>query len=236
MNDAVSDLDYLKARMTKWSDEDEEEDEQAHLDYKHSKQQQQEHQQSRKQGKQSGKQAAVEVGGSAADDEALMSDAEVEESDGDAVESGSGSGDEDADARMEDADADANAHAEENAGDIIDGIMLPLRGRQAGVGTSQQPSQDDPSHPSNTGSRAQQAAQYGNDDEGEAEESVNETGRLFVRNLAYSATEADLSEAFGAYGDLSEVHLVVDRYGMRQAVRGSTHVQHCLLCHLHGWL
>lgn len=37
------------------------------------------------------------------------------------------------------------------------------------------------------------------------------TGRLFVRNLAYTATEADLSEAFGRYGDLEEVHLVLDR-------------------------
>mmetsp|Transcript_8890 Transcript_8890/g.26983 ORF Transcript_8890/g.26983 Transcript_8890/m.26983 type:complete len:438 (-) Transcript_8890:12-1325(-) len=46
------------------------------------------------------------------------------------------------------------------------------------------------------------------DDEGA---SVAESGRLFVRNLAYTATEADLSELFGSYGDLTEVHLVLDR-------------------------
>lgn len=44
------------------------------------------------------------------------------------------------------------------------------------------------------------------------EASIAETGRLFVRNLAYTASEADLSEAFGAFGDVSEVHLVLDRW------------------------
>lgn len=43
------------------------------------------------------------------------------------------------------------------------------------------------------------------------EASIAETGRLFVRNLAYTASEADLAELFAGYGDLSEVHLVLDR-------------------------
>ncbi len=43
------------------------------------------------------------------------------------------------------------------------------------------------------------------------EVSISETGRLFVRNLAYTASEAELSEAFGRFGDLTEVHLVLDR-------------------------
>ncbi|URE45051.1 hypothetical protein MUK42_25200 [Musa troglodytarum] len=38
-----------------------------------------------------------------------------------------------------------------------------------------------------------------------------ETGRLFVRNLPYTATEDDLAEHFSQFGDLSEVHLVVDK-------------------------
>ena len=41
---------------------------------------------------------------------------------------------------------------------------------------------------------------------------IAETGRLFVRNLAYTASESDLSEAFGVFGDVSEVHLVLDRW------------------------
>ncbi|GAQ82968.1 hypothetical protein KFL_001300320, partial [Klebsormidium nitens] len=45
----------------------------------------------------------------------------------------------------------------------------------------------------------------------EQEEGVSETGRLFVRNLAYTATEDDLTELFKQYGELSEVHLVVDK-------------------------
>lgn len=43
------------------------------------------------------------------------------------------------------------------------------------------------------------------------EPAVVETGRLFVRNLPYTATEADLAEAFGEHGELQEVHLVLDR-------------------------
>ncbi len=43
------------------------------------------------------------------------------------------------------------------------------------------------------------------------EASIEETARLFVRNLPYSATEADLAEAFGQHGELSEVHIVMDK-------------------------
>ncbi|KAF8412655.1 hypothetical protein HHK36_000623 [Tetracentron sinense] len=38
-----------------------------------------------------------------------------------------------------------------------------------------------------------------------------ETGRLFVRNLPYTATEDDLEELFRKFGDVSQVHLVVDK-------------------------
>ena len=47
--------------------------------------------------------------------------------------------------------------------------------------------------------------------EGSAEPLIEETGRLFVRNLPFGATEADLAEAFGEHGELQEVHLVVDK-------------------------
>lgn len=47
------------------------------------------------------------------------------------------------------------------------------------------------------------------------EEGIMDTGRLFVRNLAYTATEADLSTLFGEHGDLQEVHLVLDRESKR---------------------
>ncbi|XP_006827686.3 LOW QUALITY PROTEIN: multiple RNA-binding domain-containing protein 1 [Amborella trichopoda] len=40
---------------------------------------------------------------------------------------------------------------------------------------------------------------------------VLETGRLFVRNLPYTATEDELAELFKKYGDISQVHLVVDK-------------------------
>ncbi|CAH2074076.1 unnamed protein product, partial [Thlaspi arvense] len=37
------------------------------------------------------------------------------------------------------------------------------------------------------------------------------TGRLFVHNLAYQATEEELMEHFSKFGEISEVHLVIDK-------------------------
>ena len=34
---------------------------------------------------------------------------------------------------------------------------------------------------------------------------------IYVGNLAFSTTEADLREAFGAYGEVAEVHIITDR-------------------------
>lgn len=45
----------------------------------------------------------------------------------------------------------------------------------------------------------------------EAADQIGETGRLFLRNLSYAATEEDLTELLGSHGDLQEIHLVVDR-------------------------
>lgn len=42
---------------------------------------------------------------------------------------------------------------------------------------------------------------------------VGDTGRLFVRNLPFTAAEADLAELFQEHGELAEVHLVKDRWG-----------------------
>ena len=44
-----------------------------------------------------------------------------------------------------------------------------------------------------------------------ARKEIARTGRLFLRNLPYQATEADLTELFHEFGELSEVHLVMDR-------------------------
>ncbi|KAL2063310.1 hypothetical protein VTL71DRAFT_5115 [Oculimacula yallundae] len=44
-------------------------------------------------------------------------------------------------------------------------------------------------------------------------EAIKATGRLFVRNLPYSATEDDLRQHFSPFGSLEEVHLPVDAAG-----------------------
>lgn len=45
----------------------------------------------------------------------------------------------------------------------------------------------------------------------EAADQIGETGRLFLRNLSYAASEEELSQLLGSFGELKEVHLVVDR-------------------------
>ncbi|KAL3616640.1 hypothetical protein CASFOL_039034 [Castilleja foliolosa] len=40
---------------------------------------------------------------------------------------------------------------------------------------------------------------------------VLESGRLFIRNLPYSATEEELEEHFSKYGTISQVHIVIDK-------------------------
>ena len=58
------------------------------------------------------------------------------------------------------------------------------------------------------GSSEQQQEGDGDADGGET---VAESGRLFVRNLSYEATEDDLTALFSAFGPLAEVTLPVDR-------------------------
>ncbi|KAI8076543.1 uncharacterized protein B0P05DRAFT_512064 [Gilbertella persicaria] len=45
--------------------------------------------------------------------------------------------------------------------------------------------------------------------EEDPKEKIQDTGRLFVRNLSYACTEQDLKDLFGQYGALSEVHMPI---------------------------
>ncbi|XVF27207.1 hypothetical protein REPUB_Repub14bG0087200 [Reevesia pubescens] len=51
----------------------------------------------------------------------------------------------------------------------------------------------------------------GNPSSGLKDDEVLESGRLFVRNLPYAATEDELTELFSKFGDVSQVHLVIDK-------------------------
>ncbi|GMF06583.1 unnamed protein product [Ambrosiozyma monospora] len=47
---------------------------------------------------------------------------------------------------------------------------------------------------------------------------ISQTGRLFLRNILYSATEDDFKELFSPFGELEEVHVAVDtRTGLSKA-------------------
>lgn len=58
------------------------------------------------------------------------------------------------------------------------------------------------------------------------EESAFETGRLFVRNLPFTTSEEDLVELFSQYGEISEVHLVLDR--LTKSSKGYAYVLYML--------
>lgn len=58
--------------------------------------------------------------------------------------------------------------------------------------------------------------------------SIEETARLFVRNLPYSTTEADLAEAFREHGEVSEAHLVLDRWP--HALTSAAHIHSSVPC------
>ncbi|XP_050236679.1 uncharacterized protein LOC126686593 [Mercurialis annua] len=53
-----------------------------------------------------------------------------------------------------------------------------------------------------------------------------EAGRLFIRNLPYTATEDELAEHFSSFGNISEVHLVVDKDTKRS--KGIAYIQYTL--------
>ena len=48
-----------------------------------------------------------------------------------------------------------------------------------------------------------------NDDK--EEEDLSDTGRIFIRNLSYTCTEADLENLFCKYGNLVEINLPIDK-------------------------
>ncbi|KAG7819629.1 hypothetical protein KL928_002303 [Ogataea angusta] len=47
-------------------------------------------------------------------------------------------------------------------------------------------------------------------DQDKAIQRISQTGRLFLRNILYSATEDDFRQLFSPYGSLDEVHIAVD--------------------------
>lgn len=61
---------------------------------------------------------------------------------------------------------------------------------------------------------AQEAAQEPEEPQESEEEralkKIRETGRLFLRNILYTATEDDFRKLFSPYGELEEVHIAVD--------------------------
>ncbi|CAG7887072.1 unnamed protein product [Brassica rapa] len=109
---------------------------------------------------------------------------------------------------LSDSDSDSESGSDEDKADDDDG--------EAGADTRISPVDGDDDEVEEGGD--EDAMEVGEEDDGKmAQDSkadsddVLQTGRLFVRNLPYTATEEDLMEHFSPFGEISEVHLVLDR-------------------------
>ncbi|GLU21418.1 hypothetical protein SLE2022_375600 [Rubroshorea leprosula] len=120
---------------------------------------------------------------SESDDDASNSDAEIDNTNGDV----GGKSDEFGD------------FLEESLGKDCKGMQDSLSKDVAEEGPSEDANDEilDPENPSST---------LKDDKDG-----VLETGRLFVRNLPYTATEDELEDLFSKFGNVSQVHLVVNK-------------------------
>lgn len=47
------------------------------------------------------------------------------------------------------------------------------------------------------------------------EESIAESGRIFIRNLPYSVNDEELEALFTPFGPLAEVHLPIDKHSRK---------------------
>eukprot|EP01041_Mallomonas_annulata_P007130 gene7130-14504_t len=70
-----------------------------------------------------------------------------------------------------------------------------------------------------------------NDNDDEEDEDVQDSGRLFVRNLPYSCSEDELRELFAPYGPLTEIHLPLDQ---ERKGKGFGFIQYMIPEHAHA--
>ncbi|KAG2451283.1 hypothetical protein HYH02_003889 [Chlamydomonas schloesseri] len=225
MNEAVSDLEYLRSRMKRW-DEDEDEEEQEAAAGKKQQQQQlqggkqgQKHDAAAARGDQSGVGTSPRCegpAGAAAGKAAGRKGAAAAAVAAAGKRHTAGSDDEDAD--MEDGGgSEPGLLSDDLAGDA-DVDMRDADGTTTTAAAAAAARKHGPESGAGAGKESAGAGEQ------EPEEGIMDTGRLFVRNLAYTATEPDLSELFGGFGLLEQVHLVLDRETKRS--KGVAYVQY----------
>ncbi|KAF8102905.1 hypothetical protein N665_0190s0022 [Sinapis alba] len=117
-------------------------------------------------------------------------------------DSDSETGSDEAEADDDDDDGGGEADADGDDGDVR---IFPVDGDDDEAGGVENDGDDDAMEveEEDDGNMAQDSKPDSDD--------VLQTGRLFVRNLPYTATEEDLMEHFRPFGEISEVHLVLDR-------------------------
>lgn len=115
------------------------------------------------------------------------------------------------DGDLDEAEAEAGDHPaksgreEPGSDDEIDALFHGQRGRQ--------PLQQGGEGADDEAGRQGMGAQIGRREQQPADAAtlIQDTGRLFVRNLPYTAGESDLRTAFEAYGEVESVHIVLDK-------------------------
>ncbi|GAX79039.1 hypothetical protein CEUSTIGMA_g6479.t1 [Chlamydomonas eustigma] len=177
--DTMSDLEYLRSRISKWEDSDEEQQDTVEAEAK-------------RKGMAAGRaMLKQELNGEAAN---MISDDDHTAADvADEAE-----GTDEPDLRREEEEEDGETIAQHVDHEIGNGG----RGDR---GMGEQQTGDGAGGAPPSGGAVVEEVDAG--DEG----SISETGRLFVRNLTYTATEAELSDLFNQFGDVQEVHLVLDK-------------------------
>jgi multiple RNA-binding domain-containing protein 1 len=137
------------------------------------------------------------------EDDDVMDDAQIEEEeseDDDEEESGSSDDDEEEESEEEE---DTKEAKKQTDGEDLDDIFSGKKKRETEANGAAVNGQDKNGAGGAGGNRSTRS-----DDPSTF---IAETGRLFVRNLPYSATEDDLKGIFEPYGSLEEVHIVIDK-------------------------
>ncbi|EFJ12267.1 hypothetical protein SELMODRAFT_182522 [Selaginella moellendorffii] len=101
-----------------------------------------------------------------------------------------------------------SSKASDDAGPVSDLYYLKSKVRQ------QWSDDSDDEKETEGGAKPQQQADTGDrpgNEEAAQDVAETDTGRLFVRNLAYTTSEEELASLFGQYGEVVQVHLICDK-------------------------
>ena len=93
--------------------------------------------------------------------------------------------------------------------------FLSLEGHRILVNNYEKKNSEPAAEPKGKGKKEEWTKQ---EEDMKKEETVAESGRIFIRNLAYSVTEEELEALFTPFGPLAEIHLPIDKHSRKVKV------------------